>query len=424
MDPISNPYTPNAGAKPPALVGRDELIRKTDILLRRILSGRTGQSLLATGLRGVGKTVLLNLFVEMSAGLGYKSAIIECEKAGGLPTKLALRLRSILFELDQMGKVSQVVKNAMRTLTSFAISVSPDGSPSFTMGVAPKAGSGDSGDLAEDLTEVFVALGKAARARDTAVLIALDEVQYLSPDELGAVIMALHRTNQLELPVIVIGTGLPQIAALAGEAKSYAERLFEFPNVGSLSAEDARRAVSEPAAQLGVSVSEEALSAIVSATHGYPFFIQVWGAEAWNAAKEGSRRITGADVAETRDIVQSKLDASFFRVRADNLTRAERQYVYALAALGPGSHRSGEVAAQMGRTSESVAPLRQALQRKGMVYGVGRGETAFTVPLFDDYIRRTMDEPATAKKRKAVPRGTSGSALRKSSLKNIRDRRK
>jgi hypothetical protein len=403
LDAVRNPYTPNAGVKPPALVGRDDLIGQTNVLLRRVLEGRTGQSLLATGLRGVGKTVLLNRFVEMAASLRYKSAIIECEKQGGLPTKLALRLRAVLFELDRMGAVSERVKDAMRALTSFAWRVNPDGSQSFSMGVDARRGVADSGNLAEDLTDLFVAVGEAARERRTGLLIALDEVQYLTPQELGAVIMALHRSNQLELPIVVIGTGLPQIAALAGEAKSYSERLFDFPRVGSLNDADAKRAISEPAARLGVHVADEALDAIVAETHGYPYFIQVWAAEAWNIADEASGTITAHDVTSARRIVEAKLDTSFFRVRADNLTRAERQYVYALAALGPGSHRSGEVAQRMGRNVESVAPIRQALQRKGMVYGVGRGETAFTVPLFDDYVRRTMEEPAVPRRRE--PRG-------------------
>jgi len=398
LDPVLNPFTPNAGARPPALVGRDDLIGQTDVLLRRVLSGRTGQSLLATGLRGVGKTVLLNRFVEMAATLGYKSAIIECEKQGGLPTKLALRLRAVLYELDRMGGLSQRVKDAMRALTSFAWKVNPDGSHSFSMGVDARQGIADSGDLAEDLTDLFVAVGEAARDRGTGVLIGLDEVQYLTPQELGAIIMALHRSNQLELPIVVIGTGLPQIAALAGEAKSYSERLFDFPRVGSLNEVDAKRAISEPAAKLGVDVMDDALAAIVAATHGYPYFIQVWAAEAWNIADEASKTITVDDVESAQSIVQAKLDSSFFRVRADNLTRAERQYVYALAALGPGSHRSGEVAQRMNRNVESVAPIRQALQRKGMVYGVGRGQTAFTVPLFDDYVRRTIEEPAALRR--------------------------
>ncbi len=398
MNPIKNPFTPNAGVKPPALVGRDELISQTDVLLHRVLDGRTGQSMLATGLRGVGKTVLLNRFVEMSAGLGYKSAVIECEKTGGLPTKLSLRLRQVLFELDRMGAMSQRVRDAMSVLSSFALKLSPDGHLTFSMGVDPQRGSADSGDLAEDLTDVFVSVGEAARDRRTGVLIALDEVQYLTTSELGAVIMALHRTNQKELPIVVIGTGLPQIAALAGEAKSYSERLFDFPQVGSLTETDAKRAISEPAHNLGVRVSDDALDAIVASTHGYPYFIQVWAAESWNAADESSRTISAQDVASAQRLVQAKLDTSFFRVRADNLTRAERVYVYALASLGPGSHRSGEVAQRMKRNVESVAPTRQALQRKGMIYGIGRGETAFTVPLFDDYVIRTMEEPAALQK--------------------------
>jgi hypothetical protein len=212
--------------------------------------------------------------------------------------------------------------------------------------------------------------------------------------------MGLHRANQLALPIVVIGTGLPQIAALAGEAKSYSERLFEFTPVGSLSPPDARRAIEDPAEELGITFAPAALDAIVDATHGYPYFIQEWAAEAWNHADPRGVVITKDDVDAVRPVVQDKLDSSFFRVRADRLTPAEREYVFALAALGPGSHRSGEVAARMSRTVESVAPTRQSLQRKGMVYGVGRGETAFTVPLFDEYVRRTVEQPTARRRRR------------------------
>jgi AAA ATPase domain len=400
LDPYRNPYTPGAGVKPPALAGRDDLIRKTDILLGRLLEGRPGQSLLTTGLRGVGKTVLLNRFVEIAASKKYTTAYIECTEQGGLPLKLATRLRAVLFELDRMGGISEKVRQAMAVLTSFAWRVNPDGSQSFTMGVDARRGSADSGELSEDLTDLFVAVGEAARDRRAGVLIGLDELQYLTSDELGAVIMALHRAIQLALPIVVIGTGLPQIAALAGEAKSYSERLFEFTPVGSLSPADARDAIERPAEALGVAFSSEALDAIVTATHGYPYFIQEWAAEAWNHADPRGNVITKDDVEAVRPIVQEKLDNSFFRVRVDRLTPAEREYVFALAALGPGSHRSGEVATRMGRTVESVAPTRQNLQRKGMVYGVGRGETAFTVPLFDEYVRRTMEEPAAHRRRR------------------------
>jgi len=261
----------------------------------------------------------------------------------------------------------------------------PDGTR-VSIDVDALNGVADSGNLADDLTDLLVACGEAARDRGTGIVLAIDELQYVHPDELSALIVAIHRTNQLNLPVILTGAGLPQLRGLAGEAKSYAERLFDFPEIGSLSSEDARTALAVPAAESGASIDGAALDIMVERSHGYPYFLQEWGYHVWNAAPQSP--ITADDVERAAPRVQDQLDQNFFRVRLDRLTPREREYLVAMASLGPGSHRSGDIAAALGVRVESVAPRRSALIAKGIVYSPAHGDTAFTVPLFDEFLER------------------------------------
>jgi hypothetical protein len=389
MDELENPYRPGAGTRPPALIGRDALIERFGVTIRRAMSGRPGKSVMPIGLRGVGKTVLLNRFTEIADQEGYAVGYIEAPESGDLPRLLALRLRSILLALDR-GPVERAVRRALRVLKSFAIQL-PDGS-SIRIDVDALTGEGDSGDLTVDVVDLLVAVGEAARARETGVLIAVDEVQYLSSAELAALITAVHRTNQLNLPIVLVGAGLPQLPGLAGEAKSYAERLFEFPEIGPLAAQEARDALSIPGEAAGVAFEPAALDLIVPAAHGYPYFLQEWGYHVWNRAE--TSLIRRGDVERAAPEVERHLDANFFLVRFERLTPKERQYLRAMAELGPGPHRSGDIAAQLGVRVESVAPRRSALIAKGMVYSPAHGDTAFTVPLFDDFLRRTLSQPA------------------------------
>jgi hypothetical protein len=383
MDEFQNPYRPGAGTSPPALIGRDELINGFGVTMRRALSGRPGKGIMPVGLRGVGKTVLLNRFAEIATQEGFDVAFIEAPESGGFATLLAIRLRRILLGLDR-GPVSAAVTKALRVLKSFTIHL-PDGS-SIQIDPEPLLGQADSGVLSTDITDLLVAAGEAARSRGKGILVAIDEVQYLGADKLGAAIVAIHRTNQLDLPVVLIGAGLPQLPSLAGEAKSYAERLFEFPELGPLGEEDARAALELPAEAEGVAFDDEALTAVVRASRGYPYFLQEWGYHVWNHALTSP--IPATDVAAVGPIVQQALDRDFFRVRLDRLTDRERQYLRAMAELGPGPHRSGDVAARLGVKVESVAPRRAALIRKGMIYSPAHGDTAFTVPLFDEFLLR------------------------------------
>jgi len=398
MDAVRNPYNPGAGTQPPVFLGRDELIEEFRVALERTIAGRPGKSLVPIGLRGVGKTVLLNKFVETARERGAKIAFVEAPEGGAFRQMLAAQLRKILTELDSVGPLSTVVKKAKGALKSFSVTVGLDGSTSFGLGGDALAGTADSGILSEDLTDLLEAVGEAARDRKTCVVLAIDEVQYLNEEEFGALITAIHRTTQQALPLILVGTGLPAIPMLAGNAKSYAERLFNFPRIDSLNDEDARNAIADPAKAQGVVFEEAALDEIVDLTKGYPYFIQEWGYEAWNAAP--SSPISAEIVANVRAIVQTKLDRSFFSVRLDRLTPSERKYLRAMAQLGFGPHRSGDIARQYGTGVESAAPIRSLLIKKGMVYSPAHGDTAFTVPLFDEFMRRAVpDEPAAPKRR-------------------------
>jgi hypothetical protein len=384
MDPVENPFTPGAGSPPAALQGRGDLIESYQIALRRTVAGRPGKSIMPIGLRGVGKTVLLNQFDQLAQKEGLARAFIEASETGEFEHLLAARLRSILLDLDR-GSVSRVVKRALGTLKSFSYSLS-DGT-SISLNVDAIVGSADSGVLADDVTDLLVAVGEAVNDRGRGLLLAIDEVQYLSAAELAALISAVHRTVQLQLPVILVGAGLPQLPGLAGSAKSYAERLFDFPEIGSLDDEDARLVLAVPAKILGVDFTPAALERLLQYTQGYPYFLQEWGSRVWNAAPESP--IGLEDVTLAAREVQRRLDESFFRVRMDRLTPAEKRYLGAMAELGPGPHRSGDIAAQLGVKVESVAPRRSALIKKGMVYSPAHGDTAFTVPMFDDFLRRS-----------------------------------
>jgi AAA ATPase domain len=394
MDPIDNPFSPGAGTPPPALVGRGELLESFRVALRRTISGKPGKSIMPIGLRGVGKTVLLNRFDQMAQEEGFVSAFIEAPETGDFEHLLAARLRSILLGLDG-GPVSRAVKRALGTLKSFSYNL-PDGA-SISLNVDAIAGSADSGVLAEDMTDLLIAAGEAVNDRERGLLLAIDEVQYLKADELAALITAVHRTVQLRLPVILVGAGLPQLPGLAGNAKSYAERLFDFPEIGSLDEEDAAAVLTMPAKAQGVEFSADALQKLLAFTQGYPYFLQEWGYHVWNAAPQSP--IDGDDVTLAAHDVQRRLDENFFRVRMDRLTPAERSYLSAMAELGPGPHRSGDIAAELGVKVESVAPRRSTLIKKGMVYSPAHGDTAFTVPMFDDFLRRSqLTEDAAQRK--------------------------
>jgi hypothetical protein len=387
VDELTNPYRPGAGTSPPALLGRDGLIDGFGVALRRTLAGRPGKTIMPIGLRGVGKTVLLNRFVEIAETEGAAIGYLEAPENGGFALQLAARLRQILMGFDREQRTARVFR-ALRILKAFTLQL-PDGSR-LSLDVESEPGLADSGNLSDDLTDLLVAVGEAVVERSTGLLIAVDEVQYLDAVELGALIAAIHRTTQRDLPVIVVGAGLPQLPGLAGDAKSYAERLFEFPEIGPLDPDDARAAITVPANQQGLEISHAAVDAIMVQAQGYPYFLQEWGYHVWNAADESP--VTRSLVEQITPVVVDHLDRNFFRVRFDRLTVSERTYLRAMAGLGPGPHRSGAIADALDVTVASLGPRRAGLIAKGMLYSPAYGETAFTVPLFDAFLRRAMPD--------------------------------
>lgn len=377
---------PNAGAPPATLPGRQDLVQAFKIALARTKAGRTAKSLIPYGLRGVGKTVLLNRCVDEARRLGYLVAYVEADEQGKFITTLATELRSILFALDTPSRVNEFAKRAMRMLKSFTVKAGLEGL-SMSIGVDPERGAADTGDLQADLTALFLAIGDAAREADTAVLIGIDEVQYLSEPEFSAMIMAIHRVTQRQLPLLVMATGLPQVLALAGEAKSYAERLFDYRMIGALGRDDARDAIVDPARLEAVEYTDDAVERLFQITEGYPFFIQEWGYHTWNAAD--CSPITRDVVNGVENDVLKQLDESFFRVRYNRVSPTEKRYLRAMAELDAGPYRSKEVAAQLGLSLRQAGPTRDSLIKKGMIYSPEHGEIAFTVPLFDGFMRRT-----------------------------------
>jgi hypothetical protein len=382
-----NPYTPNAGASPPALVGRDEELEAFEVLLARLLRGHTEQSMLITGLRGVGKTVLLTKFEEMAREAGWITVETETTKNSDFGGRMAGLARRALLQVAPKERWKRRATRAAAVLRSFQMTAETDGSVTAGFEVEPAEGLADSGRLDEDLTDLFVALGEAAQEHGVGVVFLVDEVQYLDLVEFEALIAAIHKTVQRQLPITLVGAGLPQLPRLAGEAKSYAERLFKFPRIGRLSEEAAGRALAEPAERLGVAFEPDSLAAVVAYSEGYPYFVQEYGNMLW-ASAEGSP-ITIADVASVQGAIEAKLDDGFFRVRVERTSELEQRYLRAMAELGPEPQRTKDVAALLDRTSEQLGPIRSRLIEKGLLYTPGRGLAAFTVPQFDRFMRRT-----------------------------------
>jgi hypothetical protein len=387
LRPYDNPYTPNAGARPPALVGRDDQLESFEVLLDRLRRGHTEQSMLITGLRGVGKTVLLTSFEERARERGWTTVEAEITKSTEFGARMAQLVRRALFQLAPRARWKDRAARAAAVLRSFQLTAASDGTLSAGLDVEAAEGFADSGALDEDLTDLLVALGEAAREHESGVAFLMDEVHFLTTPELEALIAALHKTVQRQLPLTLVGAGLPQLPRLAGEAKSYAERLFKFPRIGQLSSSEAGRALVDPAAELDVSYERKAVEAIVDYTEGYPYFLQEYGNVLWDLVETSP--ITVADVSDAREAVEAKLDSGFFRVRAERTTELELRYMRAMAELGPKAQQAKDVASLLGRTSEQLGPTRSRLIDKGLLFTPGHGLAAFTVPQFDRFLRRT-----------------------------------
>jgi hypothetical protein len=391
MDAIKNPFSPGAGSPPPELVGRDPILEQARILLGRIKAKKPEKSMLLTGLRGVGKTVLLNEIERLAKKQEYRTIAIEAHEDKPLGILIAPYLRTLLYDLDRMAGVGDKVKRGLAVLRSFIGGLKVT-MKDVTIGldIDPEKGAADSGDLEIDLPNLIVAIGEAAENRKTAVAIFVDEVQYFSQKELAALIMAMHKVQQQQLPVTLVGAGLPILPGLAGESKSYAERLFSFPEVGALSESDAAKALQDPARESGASFDTAALDEVFRFTKGYPYFIQEWGYQSWNLAP--SSRITVKIVRKATGEVIPRLDRNFFRVRFDRLTPSEKNFLRAMAGLGPGPQRTGDIAEALGVRVANLGPVRAKLIKKGMIYSPAYGDIAFTVPLFDEFMVRAIPE--------------------------------
>ncbi|MHB1171018.1 MAG: AAA family ATPase [Lacisediminihabitans sp.] len=392
MDPLTNPYTPNAGAKPPLLVGRDDQLASFGLLLARLARGRAEQSMIITGLRGVGKTVLLNEFRKRAAE--SKWAVIELEISkhddDDFRRKIAAQVRKALLELAPPARWTERMHAAARVLRSFALTVDPAGRLTIGLDARAAEGSADAGELSLDLPDLLVALGEAAQDVDKGVVLLIDEIQFLSKAQLEAAVMGIHKTVQRELPITLVGAGLPQIAELAGEAKSYAERLFKFPRIDVLSPADATVALTEPAREEGVAFDNDAVVRALEVTGGYPYFLQELGSALWVEATDQVVHV--GDVENAAVTFETKLDGSFFRVRLDRTTELERAYLRAMAELGPDPQSAGDVAQLLGRTSQQCGPTRSQLIEKGLLYTPGHGYASFTVPHFDRFMKRAVPE--------------------------------
>lgn len=392
MDPVRNPFAPGAGSQPPELAGRDEIISTADTALRRVLLGRPAQSQMLLGLRGVGKTVLLNKIEQMAEGNGYLTSFIEAPEDRALVDLLYPKVHQVLRKLSLIETAKVASYSALRALRSFAsafkVSVGD-----FEVSVDPEPGTADSGNLEYDVTDLFLKVGEAAKVAGRGWALLIDEVQYLTSQELGALIVAIHRINQKGLPVLFFGAGLPAIAALSGDAKSYAERLFVFPSVDALSASDAANAIRQPIEEEGESIDADLIQSIVEKTRGYPYFLQEWGYQVWNASSQSP--IGSACIEQAGREALRRLDEGFFKVRIERLTPKEKEYVIAMAQLGSGPYRSSDVADKLGEKLTTLGPRRAQIIAKGMIYSPAHGDIAFTVPMFDEYLKRHWIKEST-----------------------------
>jgi hypothetical protein len=394
MDPVKNPYTPNAGSRPPELAGRDEQLEQFRILVARLKSGQTEQSIIAKGLRGVGKTVLLNAFEDMAESEGFLTHYHELTEASSLVEELARDTERALAMLRLSEKLAQKVRDGLGHLKTIRLT-GPEG-----IGLEVDLRKASEGTVTADLTDLFLELGAAAKEKERGVVFFLDEVQFVDEMHYRALISALHRCNQKRLPISAAAAGLPQIPRLTGEARSYAERLFDFPTIANLDPEAATAALVEPARAQAVAYANDAVELALEWTEGYPFYIQQIGKHAWNHAADSP--ITRADIAEALPAAQAALDRAIYEVRVQRATANERKYMRAMAELGDGPYRSGAVARKLGQPSTAVSPVRQRLLTKGLIYATEEyGYIDFSLPRFAEFMGRHMPYRAPRRKRRS-----------------------
>jgi hypothetical protein len=392
MDPIKNPYTPNAGSRPAALAGRDAQLEQFRVLIGRLKDGATDQSMIIRGLRGVGKTVLLNAFEDRAEADGFLTYYHELTPESGLLREITRDAQVALTRLDLGKRVTAGIRGRLAHLSAIKVT-GPEG-----IEISLDLKRADEALLTRELSDLFVALGDAARSKSRGVCLLIDEVQFADEVEFRAVISALHRATQRSLPITMAAAGLPQIPRLTGEARSYAERLFDFPVIANLDADAATAALVAPARAREVDYTASALRAALDWTGGYPFYIQQLGKHAWNLASRSP--IGGEVIAAAIPAAQTALDSSIYQVRVQRATEAERHYLRAMAELGSGPYRSGNVARKAGKSTAALSQIRQRLLDKGLVYATeDYGHVDFTIPRFDEFLRRHMPYRAPKRKR-------------------------
>ena len=384
MDPVINPYTPGAGSRPPELTGRDKQIADFTTLVKRLQIGKPQKNLMVTGLRGVGKTVLLNRFADIAESQGFRTAQLEITHEMDFKLNIIRLLRKVILSISPIDRMKKYGMDALGILKAF--SIKNEAGLEFNIDVDAIAGMADSGDFEADLADLFIVAAQAAREHGTGIVFLIDEIQFLEKKSLEALISALHQVNQKNLPLAVVGAGLPHVPGLSGDAKSYAERLFQYPMIGKLDRHEAKLALKLPAHKESVLFHEDALQAVIDFTDGYPYFLQEYGQHVWNIAKDSE--ITIEDVKQAKREVIATLDESFFRVRIGRCTNAEIRYMSGMGSLGQGPYSSKAIAEKLGREMASVSPIRSRLIHKGLVYGPDYGLTDFTVPQYDYYMRR------------------------------------
>lgn len=388
MDAVSNPYTPRSGVAPADLAGRDAFRSTTRVVIERMRRGLPAKNLLFVGLRGVGKTVLLDRMRCDAAADGNQTVHLRVPGRRSLPALLAPEMRLVLLSLSRHEAGKQASIRALRALSGFTNALKYS-YPDIAVGMdfEPESGLADSGVLQQDLQALFESAGEAARHVHTGVVLFIDEMQFLPAAELAPLTIALHHCAQRGLPLALVGAGLPQLRGLVIDAEASAEGLFDVFELGPLSTEAAARTLRAPAAALDVQFEEAAVNHILAATQCYPYFLQELAKQAWDIALQSP--ITLQDTHNAARFALAALDEKFFRVRFDRLTPTERKYIRAMAELGPGPHRSGDIAKVMRRPVTSLGPSRSQLIAKGVLWSPGHGDTAFAVPRFDEYLRRT-----------------------------------
>lgn len=385
MDAVLNPFSPGAGSPPPELIGRSEVLEEARVLIGRLKAGRSVQSLLLNGLRGVGKTVVLNEIRDMSRKQGILPIKIEINEDESLAEQLVPLLKDTFFDLDRLAKAKDKIKKGIVALRNFMGTLKLRYGD-FGIDIEPIPGLADSGSLQHDLIALFRCVGEAAAEQKNAVLLLIDEIQCLPGKDLRALIMMVHEMQQERLPVAIVGAGLPILPGLVGNVKTYAERLFLFPTVDALSKDDAMRAIGAPLSAGGVAIDDKALRLVAQESRGYPYFIQEWGYQLWNRA--AGKQIQTKDVSALAAKVEARLDANFFRVRIERLTPGERDFLKNMGKVGGANVRMGELAKAMRVKVTALGPRRTSLIRKGMIYSPAYGEIAFTVPMFAEFLRR------------------------------------